>query len=94
MLFHAITLLSLLVLLWASRKRTRRIVVRRSIAAGFLLYFVFWMLFCWSEWQPEYGAMDLLLAIFSSAMVGLIGALAFGVLSAAIFWAYQIAANE
>jgi hypothetical protein len=94
MLLHAIGFLILLVVLWRSRDQTLRIVAQRSMSAGFVLYFAFWLLFCWSEWKPEYGASELFLAIGFSAIVGLVGALAYGLLGTTVLWTYRSAANR
>jgi hypothetical protein len=93
LVLHAIAFIALLVVLWTSRKRAGKTVLRRSIATGFVLYFIFWILFCWSEWKPEYGFGDFLLAVFFSTVVGALGALAFGLFAAVLFWAYRKAVN-
>jgi hypothetical protein len=89
MVLHAIAFVGLGIVLWISRTRERSVVLRRAAATGFGFYFLFWLLFCWSEWHPEYGAPQLLMALFFSALVGLLGAVAFGLLGAACLWAYR-----
>jgi hypothetical protein len=44
--------------------------------------------------KPEYGAPDLLLAVLFSAVVRLLGAVAFGLLGAGCLWAYHRAADR
>lgn len=94
MTLHAIGFLTLLGVLWSSRQQARPVIIRRATVTGFAFYFIFWMLFCWSEWRPEYGPGPFLSALFFSAVVGVIGAVAYGVFGAGSLWAYHAASKR
>lgn len=93
MILQVVAFLSLVVVLWRSRNEPRGVVIRRTTLTRFAFH-VFWMLFCWSEWKPEYGLGAVAMAVFSSIFVGLIGALVYGLFGAGSAWLYHAASKR